>query len=113
MLTEQEEAEFTFLNFMAFDTAMSQCKKKGYENVPCWLCMSQEAKDEYRKEVKSGLDKVLDTIIPLDDERTERLLKTQFRERLEDSFKRWKNAEILLKQHREEGNPKAFFIGIG
>jgi len=49
-LTPEEEAEFTLVNALAFDYYRVAARAEG-SIVPCWLCLSERARDDARRQL--------------------------------------------------------------
>jgi hypothetical protein len=88
------------LNAGAFDLYRRNCCVE--EKIPpCWLCMSEEAREELRQKVRAYLAQF--PFFNLSDAESDHgvLAKVAL----------WRRAEAVFKKLRQEGNPRAFFIG--
>jgi len=99
-LTPEEEAQFNVLNASAFDLHRRNCR---VEEIipPCWLCMSEEAREEQRQKVRAYVAQ-----FPL--------FNWSYAESdpvVLDKVAAWRRAEAVFKKLRQEGNPRAFFVG--
>lgn len=106
-LTAIQEAEFTLLNALAFDLLRVTSQKDG-THTACWLCMSDEAKQEARAAFLKYLDQVVPGILPHAEKAAEHFandMPSTFASRIA----KWREAEIEYKRLRDEGNPWAYF----
>lgn len=104
-----EEAEFTYVNCLAFDIARRDAMTKN-THIPAWLCSSAEARLEMRQKSYDILNAQLRPPVPFTEasrEHAEKFIKDRIPFTM---VSMWKNAELALKQEREEGNPRAFFV---
>lgn len=105
-LTDEERAEFTAVNFLAHNVLRNQSTDK----QPCWLCMSDEAKQSAREQAVAWFNGAQQPIIPFD-ARNEHSM-AQFEKVIEGSIghliQQWVTAEAEYKTLRAE-NPRAYF----
>lgn len=104
ILTTEELAEFTPLNAAAFDLIRTRAQEKNIV-PPCWLCMSDEAKDQARQDLvdyfnTNGHSCTLGNL-------TQTINHTA--NSVSPMIESWKQAELSYKAHRESGNPQAYF----
>lgn len=107
-LTTEEQAEFTPLNFIAHNVLREQSSAK----QPCWLCMSNEAKQEARQKAVDWFNQNKNPIIPfsLNDPNTIKVLNRDVQAAVGHLIPQWIKAEAEFKRLRvEENNPLAFF----
>lgn len=110
-LTAEEEAQFTVLNYAAFDLVLVTARDKN-EAPPAWLCTSEKSREEAIRRLldwakvrlprqpatwnKESLATVLDNV-----------------PEIKSGVVKWRNSELELKRLREEErNPRAFFYPI-
>jgi len=105
ILTIEEEAEFTPLNAVAYDLYRKNCQEKDMIPV-CWLCISNQAKDEARDALYEWLGKEVPRTQPYTYETASKLIN---KIETDDMINLWKAAENKYKQYRLDGNPKAYF----
>ena len=108
ILTEQEQKEFTAVNMLAHTVLRDQNTAK----QPCWLCMSNEAKEDARKLSASWFNGAKRPIIPVrtDSEVSLAQFERQVAPILADMMQQWVDAEAEYKRLRvEEHNPVAYF----
>jgi hypothetical protein len=102
----EEEKEFTALNAGAYDIH----RKSSRENdsiPPCWLCMSEPAKEEARQEFYKWLDKNFPRDVFYDSESATRFLSIV---NMDGFINQWKIVELDRKKQRELGNLSAYFM---
>ena len=118
-LTPEEKAQFTPINSLAFDLARKEAKS---ERIPCWLCTTEEVRQQYRDTLFASLREQMGKHYPstINEYTTEKL-----EQRITDAytshdllmmFAIWEQAELESKAAREAGNAQAFFVpepGIG
>ena len=108
ILTLQEQEEFTAVNMLAHNVLREQSTAK----QPCWLCMSNEAKEEARILAASWFNGNKYPIAPVrtDSERSLAQFERQIAPILADMLQQWVDAEAEYKRLRvEEHNPVAYF----
>jgi len=111
-LTAEEQAEFTCVNLIAHNVMRDEAKRKRDEVLPCWLCMSVEARQEARQMAADWYNANARPIVPIDVNHEIGL--KQFERQLEPAaasmMQQWITAEAEFKRLRvEENNPRAFF----
>ena len=104
--TEQEKAEFTILNAISYDLHRSSST----DISPCWLCMSEEAKNDCRQKGINWLNDSIKPTIPINLETVDRICERMFSNVIEQPIEKWMKAELQAKEEREAGNPLAFFM---
>jgi hypothetical protein len=110
-LTPEQEAEFTIFNCAVYDLHRTECQQR--ESIPpCWLCMSDNAKQEAKEKFAAWLSGAMQVVVPFTVEVAERKTNERFGDKLDHAVKAWKSAELEYKRLREdENNPRAFFVG--
>lgn len=110
MLTEAETREFTAYNLVTFDLMMVEAKAAG-TIPPCWLTLSDEAKQAAKEKVAKRMSAALGVIVPLSVERAEEIANNPngFAGTVVDKVVAWKETETEYKARREAGDPLAFF----
>lgn len=105
IFTEEEKEEFTYFNLAAFDNHRKVSADKG-EIPPCWLCMTDEAKEV----AKTALLEVLrgSLFLCVTEESAETLIMSKIPEPL---LMAWAEAEAERKSGREVNDPHAWFAG--
>lgn len=105
--------EFTLFNCIAYDLYRKSHLPK---IVPCWLCLSNEAKEEAQAAaidwLNTNITPRLGLIVPFQlatPEITERLLQQSCGAAMEPMRQQWEAAERDREQGRKENNPLAFF----
>jgi hypothetical protein len=106
--TDEELAELTPYNAAAYDWFRLKAQGEG-QTPPCWLCLSGEAKNEAQVGLADWLTRELKPIIPFTVETAEAYIQKHMVDTLAPKVELWKKAELAMKEHREEGNPRAFF----
>lgn len=94
------------MHMAAFDLVRLKSQQDG-TTPPCWLCMSEEAKQQAREDLVVYFNEKTRPLTPF----TEDLLRT-YCGRLQGvaaSLQSWQDAELHYKTLREAGNPAAFF----
>jgi len=104
-----EEAEFTILNCVAFDYARKEAKDRG-QLIPCWLCMSVEAREAARTKLLESMSRMMGMGARITESNFDLLMSSEMAVKLAILTKKWREAELEYKKLREEGNPcRAFF----
>lgn len=108
MITQTQQSEFNCVNLLAHTMLREQSKPK---IAPCWLCTSDEAKDEGRQLAAKWFNDNANPIFPVN---TSELGLVSFERQLEPMMKpmmkQWIDMETHFEKLRtEENNPKAFF----
>lgn len=107
VLTPDEEKQFTTLNYLAFDYIRMEAKKKD-QIPPCWLCTSEEAKEEARQAVLQKFSSSM--MLGVSEKALDRIIDEGcLRPTIERYAAEWKKWELDLKAARADGNPRAFF----
>lgn len=104
-LTPTEEGTLNVFNAAAFD--LLRVSQPG-KILPCWLCMSDTAKDEAREGLRALLEEK-GLIVPTVED-AEAYVRITMRGG-DEIVRRWQEAELERKRGRAENNPLAFFIG--
>jgi hypothetical protein len=104
--TEQEKAEFTTTNAIAYDAHRSTATSI----APCWLCMSEESKLDCRKKAVDWMNANIKPTIPINLDNLEVVCERMFGHVIGQQVEKWMAAELLAKEQREAGNPQAFFM---
>ena len=105
-LTPEEEAEFTLVNALAFDYYRVAARAEG-SIVPCWLCLSERARDDARRQLTVHLRASNPLYLCME---LEGILGELDSPRIRGLIERWRTAELHFKELREQGNPRAFFV---
>jgi hypothetical protein len=110
-LTPEEELEFTTFNGAAYDLYRTECVNNG-SVPPCWLVMSEEAKQECQEKLYIHLREMMPVDFDrLSDFAIQEKLNNGLYSSVKDVIAKWKQAELIYKQYRSEGNPRAWFAG--
>jgi hypothetical protein len=103
--TKEEELQFTAANAIAYDLLRS----KRSHLVPCWLCMSDEAKKEARIATVDWL-KIANPLIPVNIYTLDVFCEENLLQLIAGVIEKWKIAELERKKERALNNPLAFFM---
>jgi hypothetical protein len=106
-LTPEQEAEFTFLNYVVYDTMLSEAKRRD-EIIPCWLCTCAEAKERERQKVIAQLNRTV--ILPMDAAGWDTRLRLTQAALLRDRVEHWKLVEAERLLGRQRHDPQAWFM---
>jgi hypothetical protein len=109
-LTPEQESEFTIFNCAVYD--MHRKESRETESIPpCWLCMSDNAKQTAKEKFAAWFSGAVHAIVPMSVADVERRVQREFNSPVMlDSVAKWKAAELEYKRLREdENNPRAFF----
>lgn len=106
MLTEQEKSELTLLAFLGFDIIRAE---KPDTRLPCWLCCSDETKQDAITKALDFLNRHAHPVVPFTEFTAEEYLQKNMAPVLRPNYQRWIDAEQDRKAQREAGNPTAFF----
>lgn len=106
IFTPEEEKEFTLCNAAAFDLIMLKARRTK-SIPPCWLCMSEDAKEKARQDLYKMLEGngVKVASVKEFDERFGSIPQGL------EAMGRWKRVELQMKNLRTQGNPRAYFYG--
>jgi hypothetical protein len=103
-LTPEEEALLSSYNATAFDLLRMVVRKI----MPCWLCMSDTARDEARESLRAFLAGRGHNVPTVRDAET--FVEGHMRGNV-SVVQRWREAELECKRGRAAGDPHAFFAG--
>ncbi len=103
-LSAADLADLTKVNCLAMDLYRKQCVEK--DTVPCcWLTMADEAKGEALEKLQEYLSKEVGERVDLP------ALWILSGGVPDSTLHQWQEAEAVYKRLREEGNPRAYFVG--
>jgi len=108
-LTQEEQSEFTPINRAALDLLLQKQREGGSIN-PCWLCMSEDARQKAREDLISYLNEQKRPIVPMTIETATKAIERL--PNMQEAIDGWKRAELSLKKEREAGNPRAYFMEV-
>ena len=109
--TAEEEAQFTTLNYAAFDLVLVTGKNKN-EAPPAWLCTSEKSREEAVQRLL-GWAKVRLPRQPVAWSKESLATVLSNVPDIKSGVTKWRNSELELKRLREEEhNPRAFFYPI-
>jgi len=101
VLTPEQDQQLTPYNAVAFD--MLRVESKAEDKIPpCWLVLSEESRNQFRKKLQVAL-----AAISFDIPSAERAVSCV--PEVVELGKKWRDAEIQFAILRLQGNPKAFF----
>ena len=104
-LTAEEQAEFTAVNLVAHNVLREQKEAR----QPCWLCMSDEAKQDARQKAAKWYNENAHPSLPVQEDTA--LLERLLAPAAEPLMQQWVNTEAEYKRLRvEDRNPQAYFV---
>jgi len=106
--TKEEELQFTAANAIAYDLLRSKCN----HDIPCWLCMSDEAKKEARIATVDWLNANANPLIPVNIYTLDVFCEENFLQLMAGLIEKWKIAELERKKEKALNNPLAFLCRI-
>lgn len=110
MLTPLEEAQFTHLNCVAYDQYRKTASEKG--QIPCcWLTMSDEAREAARQDILVTMSRMMGMATRITVGNFDSVMSPAMTNTLAVMTGRWRGMEETAKRMRDEGNPRAFFMG--
>lgn len=98
--TPDEEAQFTFVNCVAFD--LMRTTSTGHS--PFWLCTNEETRKEYQQKVVDLTNKL--AYMPVDLQLAENILSKRIPKAMVDQ---WRRFELEAKTRRDNNDPSGFF----
>lgn len=101
-LTTDELAVLTPLGMLAYNLARENA---GDDRIPCWLCTSEDARDDAVHDAVDWLNQQMKPIVPYNEERAAMLAEQSLRGKLQQ----WIDCEAELKRLRAINEPSAFF----
>jgi hypothetical protein len=105
--TKEEELQFTTANAIAYDLLRFNDPETIH---PCWLCMSDESKNEARLNTVEWLNINANPLFPVNYKTLDAFCERKFKDATQDLVEKWKDVELAAKKERELNNPLAFFM---
>ena len=106
MLTDEEQKEFTYLNFLSHTLARQVA---GETRIPAWLTTSDDAKQEMRQKAVDWMNQNLNPIVPYSLTSPNLIENAISSTPIGQAFDQWKQVETEMKAERDKGNPAAYF----
>ena len=103
-LTQEELDKCTEINFVALDLLSEQ-----NPNIkqPCLLCIDTEALNKAKSQFVDFINENMNPVVPLTMDTAEEFIKGNLPSEMLDKLI---ERERILKEARENGNPKAYFL---
>ena len=103
VLAPEELAEFTIFNSIAYSWWQTKSIGEGDNNLQCWLCMGEIAKNEARRGVVEWMNSKVRPSTPFTEETVGTYIEDTTRDilALQNKVQQWKENEISLKAMRE------------
>lgn len=102
-LTQEELDKCSEINFAALDLL---CTQNPNTKQPCLLCIDDEALQTAKSQFVDFINEQMKPVIPLTMDTAEEFVKGNLPGMLDKLIER----ERILKEARENGNPKAYFL---
>ena len=103
-LSAAELTDLSKAHCLAMDLYRKESEDQGLTPC-CWLTMSDEAKSEAVDKLLEYLSKKMETDVGLN---SLRIMSNGVPDAM---LNQWREAEAVYKRLRDEGNPRAFFVG--
>jgi len=108
-LTPEEEAKLSGLDYYACTMVLQEAMASD-TNPPAWLCMSDEARQKYLATARELVITNLRLLGAATNEAISRMIEDV--PALRGPIHRWREHERLLKFHRVQGDPTAYFVHL-
>lgn len=97
--------QFSYTNFLAHTLIRQNLQPK---IAPCWLCFSEDAKNEAIKLAADFINNNIHPIIPVQVDQIDRMNKI-LEPLMKDTIQQWINMEVEYEKRRHQNHPLAYF----